>query len=120
MWRKLFLTASVAAPAIILRILGIEEIKTVPYLPISHPSVELLIGTVRREYLAHILFWNDAAFERKLSAFQGYYNRHRVHNSLDGNTPNQLSGDTQLTPAQLARFAWLSHCRGLSHTPVAA
>ena len=28
-----------------------REIKTVPYVPLSHPFVERLIGTVRREYL---------------------------------------------------------------------
>jgi hypothetical protein len=31
-----------------LRILNIQEIKTVPYVPRSHPAVERLIGTVRR------------------------------------------------------------------------
>ena len=30
-----------------LRILGIEEIKTIPYVPISHPFIERLIGTIR-------------------------------------------------------------------------
>ena len=34
-----------------LRVLDIEEIKSVPYAPISHPFIERLIGTVRREYL---------------------------------------------------------------------
>jgi hypothetical protein len=37
--------------------LGMMEIKTVPYVPLSHPFVERLIGTVRREYLDRILFW---------------------------------------------------------------
>ena len=34
-----------------LRILGVKEIKTVPFVPFSHPFVERLVGTVRREYL---------------------------------------------------------------------
>jgi transposase InsO family protein len=34
-----------------LRVLGVTEIKTVPYVPLSHPFVERLIGTVRRECL---------------------------------------------------------------------
>jgi len=38
-----------------LRILGIEEIKTVPFAPQSHPFVERLIGTLRREYLDQLL-----------------------------------------------------------------
>ena len=38
-----------------LRVLEIQEIKTVPYVPLSHPFVERLIGTIRREYLDHTL-----------------------------------------------------------------
>lgn len=102
-----------------LRILGIEEIKSVPYVPISHPFVERLIGTVRREYLDHVLFWNASDLERKLNTFKDYYNRHRVHCSLDGKTPDQISTCASPLPAQLDRFAWMAHCRGLFQTPVA-
>jgi putative transposase len=31
------------------RILSVTEIKTVPYVPLSHPFVERLIGTIRRK-----------------------------------------------------------------------
>jgi len=54
-----------------LRVLGVIEIKTVPYVPISHPFVERLIGTIRREYLDHSLFWNAVDLESKLVEFQG-------------------------------------------------
>jgi hypothetical protein len=40
-----------------LRILEVTEIKTVPYVPQSHPYVERLIGAIRREYLDYRLFW---------------------------------------------------------------
>ena len=62
-----------------LRILEIDEIKTVPYVPLSHPFVERLIGTARREFLDHVLFWNTRDLKRKLSDFQAYYNAERVH-----------------------------------------
>jgi transposase InsO family protein len=39
-----------------LRILEIDEIKTVPYVPLSHPFLERLIGTMRREFLDQVLF----------------------------------------------------------------
>jgi putative transposase len=39
-----------------LRILGGTEIKTVPYVPLSHPFIERLIGTIRRECLDPALF----------------------------------------------------------------
>lgn len=74
-----------------LRILGADEIKTVPYTPLSHPFIERLIGTIRREYLDHILFWNAQDFVRKLEEFRHYYNTHRVHTSLGGYTPSEIT-----------------------------
>jgi len=38
-----------------LRILDIREIKTVPYVPLSHPFFERLIGTIRRVSVAETL-----------------------------------------------------------------
>src|SRR6476659_6065301 len=50
-----------------LRILEIDEIKTVPHVPLSHPFVERLIGTMRREFLDQVLFWNGRDLERRLA-----------------------------------------------------
>ena len=58
--------------------LGVTEIKTVPYVPTSHPFVERLIRAIRREYLDHCLFWNAVDLESKLVEFKDYYNRHRT------------------------------------------
>ena len=44
-----------------LRILDVKEIKTVPYVPLSHPFVERLIGTIRRECLDRTLFWTTGS-----------------------------------------------------------
>src|SRR5690348_7004652 len=49
-----------------LRILRVTEIKTVPYVPWSHPFVERLIGTIRRECLDRLLFWTATDLEAKL------------------------------------------------------
>src|SRR5690606_34197106 len=70
-----------------LRILDVMEIKTVPHVPLSHPFVERLIGTVRRELLDQVPFWGALDLERKLLQFRDYYNDHRVRASLDGSTP---------------------------------
>jgi len=40
-----------------LRILDVAEIKTVPYILLSHTFVERLIGTLRHEYFDRMLFW---------------------------------------------------------------
>ena len=103
-----------------LRILDIEEVKTVPYAPSSHPFVERLIGTIRREYLDDIFFWNAADLEKKLAEFRAYYNECRVHSSLGGHTPGVVSGDSATSPAELHNFRWQTHCRGLYQLPAAA
>jgi transposase InsO family protein len=103
-----------------LRILGVDEIKTVPYTPRSHPFIERLIGTIRREFLDLTLFWNACDLERKLENFRQYYNAHRVHTALDGNTPSEMSGEKTRHRADLGQFRWKSHCRGLYELPVAA
>lgn len=54
-----------------LRIVEIQEIKTVPYVPLSHPFVERLIGTIRREFLDHVLFWSAADLENEAARFSG-------------------------------------------------
>ena len=103
-----------------LRILDIEEVKTIPYAPSSHPFVERLIGTIRREYLDDIFFWNAADLEKKLAEFRAYYNECRVHSSLGGHTPGVVSGDSATSPAELHNFRWQTHCRGLYQLPAAA
>jgi transposase InsO family protein len=102
-----------------LRILNIREIKTVPYVPRSHPVVERLIGTVRRECLDRILFWTAADLERKLVEFQQYYNEHRTHTGR-AERPSAPTSDHAGTQASLRSYRWQAHCRGLYHTPRAA
>jgi putative transposase len=89
-----------------LRILEVKEIKSIPYLPVSHPFVERLIGTIRREFLDHVPIWNAVDLERKLEEFRTYYNEHRVHQSLNGHTPVERSGQPPPTHAVLDRYAW--------------
>jgi putative transposase len=103
-----------------LRIVGADEIKTVPYTPLSHPFVERLIGTIRREFLDHTLYWNATDLERKLETFRQYYNTHRAHSSLDGDTPSEITSETIIRHADLNNFQWQSHCRELFHLPAAA
>ena len=67
-----------------LRVLEVMEIKTVPYVPLSHPFVERLVGTLRRECLDRTLFWTTADLEAKLREFQKYFNEHRTHAGLEG------------------------------------
>lgn len=103
-----------------LRILEITEIKTVPHVPLSHPFVERLIGTMRREFLDHVLFWNARDLERKLGDFQAYYNAARSHASLEGHAPLTFTGEHTVARADLHHVRWVSHCRDLVQLPMAA
>ena len=103
-----------------LRIRHITEVKTIPYVPLSHPFVERLIGTIRREFLDRSLFWNDRDLEHKLADFADYYNRHRVHSSLNGRTPAVASGKDVAKTIDIRNYRWRLHCRGLYQSPMAA
>ena len=103
-----------------LRILDVTEVKTVPYVPLSHPFVERLIGTIRREYLDRVLFWGARDLERKLLVFKEYYNRDRVHRGLDGTPPGEQGGIMDREVARLDDYRWQEHRRGLYQLPIAA
>ena len=96
-----------------------DAIKTVPYVPLSHPFVERLIGTIRRECLDRTLFWTAADLELKLLDFQRYFNGHRTHAALGGMTPEPRTGEDSAR-ASVSRYRWRLHCRGLYQTPIAA
>jgi putative transposase len=82
-----------------LRILEVTEIKSVPYVPLSHSFVERLIGTIRREYLDRILFWTTADLEAKLN------NGDRTHAGLEGRLPEPSAGGTA-SPTGLDSYRW--------------
>ena len=98
----------------------IKEIKTVPYVPWSHPFIERLIGSCRREFTDRIVFWNQADLEAKLRLYQEYFNSYRVHYSHKGKTPDEIVGKRRLATINLMAFKWKSVCGGLYQTPVAA
>ena len=103
-----------------LRVLCIDEVKTVAYVPISHPFVERLIGTVRREYLDHLMFWNSPDRTKKLLMLRSYYNGERARQSHDGKTPDEVVESLTPVPADLHNFSWKSTCNGLVALPKAA
>ncbi len=103
-----------------LRILEVTEVKTVPYVPLSHPFIERLIGTIRREYLDQVPFWTARDLERKLLSFRNYYNHSRVHRALGRGAPAALPGTTNRRIARQDDYRWEKCCRGLYKLPVAA
>ena len=100
-----------------LRVLDIDEIKSLPHVPMSHPFVERLIGSIRRELLDQTFFWTATDLENKLRDYQAYFNEHRCHAGRDGATP--VDSDSENIVA-LNNYWWKKHCRGLFELPVAA
>ncbi len=103
-----------------LRILEVDEIKTVARVPVSHPFVERLIGSVRKEYLNHVFFWNAANLERKLAQYQAYFNEQRTHSGIQGSTPAVKGGASAANFANLDHYRWQHHCGALYELPIAA
>jgi transposase InsO family protein len=98
-----------------LRILEIDELKSVPGIPTSHPFIERIIGTTRREYLDQLFFFNTIDLKNKLDHFQEYYNNHRGHSSLGMKTPRRMAEEkpTDKNIVSLDHYRWESRCNGL-------
>jgi hypothetical protein len=60
------------------------------------------------------------AMERKRTDYQAYYNWHRTHRSLGGDTPAEVTGVVTKFSIKLNKFRWQSHCRGIYQLPIAA
>ena len=58
--------------------------------------------------------------EQKLERFKNYYNQIRVHQSLEGATPEEKAGGEMTQPVDLGNYRWQAHCHGLFDLPIAA
>ncbi|MBI4328207.1 MAG: hypothetical protein HY674_23505 [Chloroflexi bacterium] len=94
------------------RVQAIESVRRVPYTPLSPSFMERLIGTVGREYLDRLFFWNRTDYEHKLEPIRSCDNQFRVHQSLEGTTPGQKAGRPAPESACLDHYGWQSHGRG--------
>ena len=100
-----------------LRVLEVEEIKSLPHVPMSHPFVERLIGSIRRELLDHTFFWTATDLENKLREYRCYYNESRTHSGRSDGAPT-VATDSKVV--DLNKYRWKKHCRGLFQLPIAA
>jgi len=100
-----------------LRVLNVVEIKTVPYVPLSHPFVERLIGTITARVSGSAAILDGGGPRRKTVAVQRLLQRISGSRIAKGQTPIE-------TPASkgvdLKAYRWQKHCRGLYQTPTAA
>jgi len=103
-----------------LRIFEIQEIKSVPHIPTSHPFIERIIGTTRRELLDKTLFWNANDLQNKLAEFQHYYNETRCHSGISCITPEYQANNKSNGIVDINNYRWRKHCRGLFNLPIGA
>ena len=90
------------------------------YVPTSHPFIERLIGSVRREILDKTVYWNACDLQNKLELFQNYYNEERGHHGIDGITPLKKADEPSSTVISIDNYRWKKHCQGLFELPIAA
>ena len=67
--------------------MGIEEALTAPRSPWQNPYSERLNGSIRRECLDRVIIFSEGHLRRVLTKYFEYYNRYRVHRSLEMDAP---------------------------------
>lgn len=92
------------------RAMGIRDRPIAPRCPRQNAYCERVIGSIRREYLDHLIIFGEAHLRRVLVAYSDYYNRVRTHLSLAKDTPHgrpvQRVGEAMRVP----------HLGGLHHS----
>ena len=92
---------------------------TVPYAPLSHPFVERLIGTIRRECLDRTLFWTGADLETKLLECSATSTAIAPIRDWTGSPPESTADRDGRRPS-IHSYHGRTHGRGLYQTPIAA
>src|SRR5476651_2475233 len=70
-----------------LRAMGIRDKPTAPASPWQNGFAERLIGSIRREYVDHIIVLGEMHLRRVLKSYADYYNSFRTHRSLNKDAP---------------------------------
>src|SRR5262249_54197041 len=90
--------------------LGIRDRPTAPRSPWQNAYVEQLIGSVRREYLDHLIVFGEAHPHRIVSLYASYHNEARTHLSLAKDAPISRPIET----------VWSPHCRAHGRWPASS
>jgi len=70
-----------------LRTMGIRDKPIAPGSPWQNAFAERLIGSIRREFIDHVVVLGEAHLRRMLQCYARYYNEIRTHRSLDKDAP---------------------------------
>jgi transposase InsO family protein len=76
--------------------MGIKQVITARQSPWQNAFVERLIGSIRREFLDHVMVLNERHLKRILSSYFHYYHHDRTHYSLGKDTPCERPVQSEL------------------------
>ena len=94
--------------------MGVEVIRTAYHSPWQNPVAERWVKTAKHEFFDHRIVFNERQAQKLLNQFVEYYNNHRAHSTLNGNSP--AGNIVQRTkPANNEKIVSVSHCNGLFH-----
>jgi transposase InsO family protein len=74
--------------------MGIRDKPTAPASPWQNGFAERLIGSIRREFLDHVIVWGESHLRRILRSYASYYNGRRTHLSLNKDAPISRAAET--------------------------
>jgi transposase InsO family protein len=91
--------------------MGIEEVLIAPRSPWQNPYVERVIGSIRRDMLAHVVVLHERHLKRLLAEYVSYYHQFRTHLSLDMDGPQPRA----VEPPEAGKVIALPEIEGLHH-----
>ena len=91
--------------------MGIKEVLIAPHSPWQNPFSERLNGSIRRECLDRVIIFNERHLRRVLTKYFEYYNRYRVHQSLEMDAPERRNAPS----IEEGNVIAIPHVGGLHH-----
>ena len=91
--------------------MGIEEVLTAPHSPWQNPYSERLNGSIRRESLDRTIIFGEGHLRTVLKKYFDYYNRYRVHQSLEMDAPDRREIQSEMKDD----IVDITHIGGLHH-----
>jgi len=91
--------------------MGIHEVLSARRAPWQRAYVERVIGSIRRECLAHVIVFHESSLRRTLASYFQYYHRSRTHLSLEKDSPEPRS----IQRVEMGRVVAVPQVGGLHH-----
>ena len=91
--------------------MGIKQVLSTPRSPWQRAYVERVIGSIRREYLDHVIVFDAGSLTRHQNSFLRYYHKSRTHLGLAKDAP----GPRAIQGPELGQIISIREVGGLHH-----